>query len=194
MENPSVIALAADVLGAGAVPIVCTNGQPRAAAMVLLRSLAAAGVRLRHHGDFDWGGLTIGNLLHRRLPIEPWQFDRDAYLRAVGTHPHAAPLSGSPVEASWDPRLAEAMLDAGRQIEEELVADDLLETFELSWPRCRVALRSATSHCQFSIKCVKKKARFARAGLRSCRMAPMARRLDDRSVKRVWDSMLSPWS
>jgi uncharacterized protein (TIGR02679 family) len=128
VENPSVIALAAEVLGARAAPIVCTNGQPRAAAMVLLRSLAAAGVRLRHHGDFDWGGLTIGNLLHRRLPVEPWQFDRDAYLHAVAMHPHAAPLRGAPVEASWDPRLTEAMLDAGQQIEEELVAEDLLET------------------------------------------------------------------
>ncbi len=127
VENPSVITLAADVLGARAAPIVCTNGQPRAATMVLLRSLAAAGVQLRHHGDFDWGGLTIGNLLHRRLPVEPWQFDRDAYLRAVAIHAHVAPLSGSRVEASWDSRLAEAMLDAGRQIEEELVADDLLE-------------------------------------------------------------------
>ena len=70
VENPSVLALAADTLGTACPPLVCTNGQPRAAAMVLLRSLAAGGVRLRHHGDFDWAGLTIGNLLHRRLPIE----------------------------------------------------------------------------------------------------------------------------
>ena len=55
VENPSVVALAADTLGARTAPIVCTNGQPRAATMVLLRSLAATGVRLRHHGDFDWG-------------------------------------------------------------------------------------------------------------------------------------------
>ena len=128
VENPTVVALAAGAFGARCPPIVCTNGQPRAAAMVLLRSLAAAGVRLRHHGDFDWGGLVIGNLLHRRLPVEPWQFDHDAYLRAVALHSHAAPLSGSPVEAGWDPRLAQAMRDAGRRIEEELVAGELLET------------------------------------------------------------------
>lgn len=126
VENPSVVALAADTLGAHRTPIVCTNGQPRAAAMVLLRSLAVAGVRLLHHGDFDWGGLTIGNLLHRRLPIKPWQFDRDAYLRAVAAHPHAAPLTGSPTRASWDPALADAMRAAGRRIEEELVAEELL--------------------------------------------------------------------
>ena len=126
VENPSVVALAADTLAAHRTPIVCTNGQPRAAAMVLLRSLAVAGVRLLHHGDFDWGGLTIGNLLHRRLPVKSWQFDRDAYLRAVAAHPHAAPLTGSPTGASWDPALADAMRAAGRRIEEELVAEELL--------------------------------------------------------------------
>ena len=95
--------------------------------MVLLRSLAAADLRLRHHADFDWGGLTIGNLVHRRLPVEPWQFDRDAYLRAVAAHPHAARLTGSPTSASWDPGLTDAMREAGRRIEEELVATQLLE-------------------------------------------------------------------
>lgn len=127
VENPSVVALAADTLGAGCPPIVCTNGQPRAAAMVLLRSLAAGGVCLRHHGDFDWSGITIGNLLHRRLPIEPWRFDREAYSEAAAAHPYTAPLRGSPAAASWDPGLAEAMREAGRHIEEELVAPGLLE-------------------------------------------------------------------
>jgi uncharacterized protein (TIGR02679 family) len=126
VENPSLVALAADELGARCAPIVCTNGQPRAAAMVLLRSLGKGGFRLRHHGDFDWGGLTIGNLLHRRLAVDPWQFDRDAYLRAVAAHPHAAPLTGPPSSASWDPGLGEAMREAGRGIEEELVAPELL--------------------------------------------------------------------
>jgi uncharacterized protein (TIGR02679 family) len=134
VENPSVVAHAADALRASCPPIVCTNGQPRAAAMVLLRSLAAAGARLRHHGDFDWGGITIGNFLHRRLPIEPWRFDRDAYRRAVAAHPHAAPLTGTPTEASWDAGLAAAMREAGRRIEEELVASDLLETLRPSPP------------------------------------------------------------
>ncbi len=131
VENPSVVALAADTLGRRCGPLVCTNGQPRAAAMLLLRSLAAAGCCLRHHGDFDWAGLTIGNLLHRRLPIEPWQFGRAAYLRAVAAHPHAAPLTGSPTSASWDPALGEAMREADRQIEEELVAGELLKSLLL---------------------------------------------------------------
>jgi uncharacterized protein (TIGR02679 family) len=126
VENPSVVALAADTLGARGAALVCTNGQPRAATMVLLRALAAAGVELRHHGDFDWSGIAIGNLLHRRLAIEPWQFDRDAYLHAVRNHPHTAPLTGAPVAPSWDPELECTMRTAGRQIEEELVASELL--------------------------------------------------------------------
>ena len=96
--------------------------------MVLLRSLAAAGVQLRHHGDFDWGGIAIGNVLQKRLPVEAWQFDSHAYLSAVAAHPHAAALTGSPTSAIWDSGLADAMTHAGRRIEEELVADHLLET------------------------------------------------------------------
>lgn len=127
VENPSVVALAADAVRAGQVPLVCTNGQPRAATMVLLRSLAAAGVRPLHHGDFDWGGLAIGNFLQRRLPIEPWQFDSASYLRAVAAHPHAAPLSGAPVACHWDPALTEAMVSSGIRVEEELLARELLQ-------------------------------------------------------------------
>lgn len=132
VENPSVIALAADRLGSRCPPLVSTHGQPRAAAMVLLRSLAAAGVRLRHHGDFDWPGLSIGNLLHRRLECEAWAFDAAAYRAAAAAHPQTAPLTGTPVVASWDARLSDAMRETGRQVEEELVAPRLLDTLNLT--------------------------------------------------------------
>jgi uncharacterized protein (TIGR02679 family) len=127
VENPSVLALAADSLGPRVTALVCTNGQPRAATMVLLRALAAADVELRHHGDFDWSGITIGNLLHRRLPIKPWQFDRESYLHAIRNHPQTARLTSPPVTPSWDPGLESAMRKEGRQVEEELVASELLE-------------------------------------------------------------------
>jgi uncharacterized protein (TIGR02679 family) len=126
-ENPVVVAVAAERLGSASAPLVCSNGQPGAATMLLLRALAAAGARLAHHGDFDWGGMRIGNVLHRRLPLEPWQFDTDAYLRAAdAAKSHQQPLVGAPVHASWDPRLSEAMRDAGQRIEEELVLEGLL--------------------------------------------------------------------
>jgi uncharacterized protein (TIGR02679 family) len=130
VENPSVIALAADRMGSRCPPLVSTHGQPRAAAIVLLRSLAAAGVRLRHHGDFDWPGVTIGNLLHRRLDVEAWRFDASAYRAAAAAQPHTAILSGAPVTASWDRHLTEAMRETGRQIEEELVAPELLDALD----------------------------------------------------------------
>ncbi len=128
VENPSVVAIAAGRLGSECPPLVCTNGQPRAATMVLLRSLSAAGARLQHHGDFDWSGITIGNLLHRRLPVEPWQFGAEAYRDAAAAHRHTANLVGAPVVASWDEVLTETMAATGRQVEEELVAQDLVDS------------------------------------------------------------------
>ena len=125
-ENPVIVALAADRLGAECPPLVCTGGQPGAATMLLLRALVAAGARLAHHGDFDWGGIRIGNVLHARLPLVPWQFDTEAYTRAADSMTSPQPLGGAPVAASWDPRLSDVMRHTGRRIEEELVVDQLL--------------------------------------------------------------------
>lgn len=128
-ENPVVLALAADRLGAACSPLLCTNGQPGAAVMVLLRALVAGGARLVHHGDFDWGGVRIGNVLHARLPIEPWRFDSAAYERAVARTP-GPPLRGPETPAAWDPQLAVAMRRVGRAVEEESVIDDLMTDLE----------------------------------------------------------------
>jgi uncharacterized protein (TIGR02679 family) len=125
-ENPVVVACAADRLGPECAPLVCTAGQPGAATMHLLRALARAGARLVHHGDFDWGGVRIGNVLHARLPLASWRFDADEYLRAAESVASSQPLTGVPVTATWDPHLGEAMHSAGRRIEEELVLDGLL--------------------------------------------------------------------
>jgi uncharacterized protein (TIGR02679 family) len=125
-ENPAVVALAADRLGSECAPLVCTSGQPGAATMLLLRALGASGARLVHHSDFDWGGIRIGNVLHRRLKVEPWQFDTEAYVHAADAVAARQSLLGTPVHASWDPRLSETMRRAGQRIEEELVLDGLL--------------------------------------------------------------------
>jgi uncharacterized protein (TIGR02679 family) len=45
-ENPTVVAAAANRLGAACAPLVCLEGQPRTAARVLLGLLAGAGARL----------------------------------------------------------------------------------------------------------------------------------------------------
>ncbi|MCY7340733.1 MAG: TIGR02679 family protein [Pseudonocardia sp.] len=125
-ENPVVVAQAADRLGPGASPLVCVSGHPGAAAMLLLRLAVRSGAQLRYHGDFDWGGLRIGNVLFGRLPVTPWRFDAVAYRAALTTGP-GRPITGTPVEASWDPQLKEAMRATGQAVEEERVVDILVD-------------------------------------------------------------------
>lgn len=122
-ENPTVVAAAANVLGAASAPIVCTSGHPAGAPTLLLRALAAAGAVLRYHGDFDWPGIAIANGIFRRFGVVPWRFDAASYRAAPSG---AAKLRGAPVQACWDPALTEAMLALGRKVEEEQVLPDLL--------------------------------------------------------------------
>jgi uncharacterized protein (TIGR02679 family) len=126
-ENPVVISTAADGPGRDCAPLVCTNGQPSAAVIHLLRRLAADGARLVYHGDFDWGGIRIGNVIFDRLPARPWRFGAADYQAAAASIPqrgHA--LNGSPVAASWDPALGQVMTTTACAIEEEHVLDQLL--------------------------------------------------------------------
>lgn len=124
-ENPSIVTVAADRLGKSCAPLMCTDGMPRTAQRTLMTQLRSAGARLRYHGDFDWPGLTIANLVLRRLGALPWRLraeDYEAACRAGGL-----PLLGSRVEASWEPRLAQAMQHAGIAVHEEAVVESLLE-------------------------------------------------------------------
>jgi uncharacterized protein (TIGR02679 family) len=123
-ENPSVVAEAANRLGAASAPLVCANTHPGAAATLLLRQLGAAGARLRYHGDFDWPGLTIANGIIARFGALPWRLDADAYQLAA--QPSGPRLRGAPVTATWDPSLTETMQRLGVKVEEEQVLDDLL--------------------------------------------------------------------
>jgi uncharacterized protein (TIGR02679 family) len=121
-ENPTVVAAAANRLGAAVAPLVCLEGQPRTAARVLLGLLAAAGARLAYHGDFDWAGIHIANVVVRRHGAVPWRFCNADYRAARG----GRPLEGDPVAAAWDPDLRAAMLAGGRAVHEEEVLDLLL--------------------------------------------------------------------
>ncbi|QGK72319.1 TIGR02679 family protein [Allosaccharopolyspora coralli] len=130
-ENPVVVAAAADRLGSMSAPLVCANGQPGAAVMHLLRQLATSAARLRYHGDFDWGGLRIGNVVFDRLPVIPWRFDSAAYEAAVTGH-SSHQLGDKPVHPSWDDRLGARMQQVGLAVEEEHVVDDLIDDLSLS--------------------------------------------------------------
>ncbi len=126
-ENPNLLAIAADRLGALCAPLVCTDGMPAAAQRTLLTQLADAGARLRYHGDFDWPGIQIANHVMRTWSAEPWRLTEGDYEAAAQAAPHAQRnLPDAGVEATWDPQLAPAMRRHGLAIAEEALAEGLI--------------------------------------------------------------------
>lgn len=125
-ENPSVVAHAATLLGAESAPLVCTDGQPNSAVDTLIGRLTTSGVTVRHHGDFDWGGIAIANTLVARHGVDLWQFSTSDYLAAaeLGRVPLEAPTH--PIAASWDTELVPSMQRTGHRVFEEQVLDALL--------------------------------------------------------------------
>ena len=91
----------------------------------LARLLARSGATLRYHGDFDWGGITIANLMIERLDVQSWRFTANDYRQAVAAG-LGGPLSDRRIEARWDAALSAEMESARRKVEEELVLDSLL--------------------------------------------------------------------
>ena len=124
-ENPSIISIAADRLGADCAPLVCTSGMPGAAQQTLLRQIVARGACLFYHGDFDWPGIRIGNFVMRELHASAWHFSTADYEAACPGFGESLNESGR-VEALWDGRLAAAMSEHGKSVHEEAVAELLL--------------------------------------------------------------------
>jgi uncharacterized protein (TIGR02679 family) len=127
-ENPNLLAIAADTLGAGCAPLVCTDGMPAAAQRCLLSQLTQAGARLCYHSDFDWPGLRIGNHVMHDHGAAPWRFRAADYLAGAAKAPRPShTLVGKPVDAAWDAALTATMLEQGISIAEEAVAAMLLQ-------------------------------------------------------------------
>ena len=127
-ENPNIVSIAADRLGAACAPLVCTEGMPAAAQRVLLMQLASAGARLRYHGDFDWAGLQIANHVMALCGAQPWRMGCGDYVQALKTAAHTErDLGDSAVSAGWDAQLAHAMRRHGLAIAEEAVVSALLQ-------------------------------------------------------------------
>jgi uncharacterized protein (TIGR02679 family) len=126
-ENPTVVAAAASELEEKCSPIISIDGQPKTAARLLLQKLCAAGIRLKYHGDFDWPGIKIGNLVMRRYGALPWRFSAEDYK----THSSGTTLSGPPVAATWDTSLQSEMVKSKRAIHEEQLLSELLCDLEI---------------------------------------------------------------
>jgi uncharacterized protein (TIGR02679 family) len=127
-ENPNLLAIAADRLGAHCAPLVCTDGMPAAAQRALLTQLAHAGARLLYHGDFDWPGIQIANHVLRTWQARPWRLAASDYEAAACAAPHVRrDLTDASVAATWDSQLEPAMQHHGLAIAEEALADSLIE-------------------------------------------------------------------
>jgi uncharacterized protein (TIGR02679 family) len=127
-ENPRVLEAAVDAGSRHA--IVCTMGQPAVVVTAVLDRLGAAGAQLRYHGDFDWPGIAIANVLVGTHDCRPWRLRAADYVEALArfapTVAELAPLGPAPTRACWDAELTEEMARARRAVHEELVLDDLL--------------------------------------------------------------------
>ncbi|MFI9323533.1 TIGR02679 family protein [Kitasatospora aureofaciens] len=127
-ENPRVVEAAAEARCSGV--LVCTSGSASTVVLELLDTLAAAGLRLRYHGDFDWPGIALANRVIRRYSALPWRMAVEDYeqlaVHARNQGSPGLPLVGIPVEASWDADLAAAMTALNVAFHEELALDWLI--------------------------------------------------------------------
>ncbi|MGI6449117.1 MAG: TIGR02679 family protein [Desulfitobacteriia bacterium] len=85
VENPAVFSAlldASDQEGRAYPPLVCTHGQFKLAALLLMDKLATAGTKIYYSGDFDPEGLLMAESLFKRYPgsLTPWHYTVDAYL------------------------------------------------------------------------------------------------------------------
>jgi uncharacterized protein (TIGR02679 family) len=135
-ENPSVVATAAQRLGPACSPLICTAGQPASAAQLLMFHLRQAECRLRYHGDFDYAGIGIANLLIDRFGVEPWRMSAANYTSVRAKGPALRSRCVAPL---WDEQLAGSMGSQGYAILEESVLDTLLD--DLSQPGWRTELQ-----------------------------------------------------
>lgn len=132
-ENPNIVSIAADRLGAACAPLVCTDGMPAVAQRVLLKQLSEAGAKLMYHGDFDWAGIHIANNVMKLCRCNPWRFESEHYLQALETAPPKdRDLEETKIAASWDGALTEAMQSHGMSIAEEAVASLLVNDLRQS--------------------------------------------------------------
>ena len=128
-ENPTILALAARQIGPSCPPMVCVNGEPRSTSRALLRRLRERRTTLWYHGDFDWPGVAIAARIIHEFGAQPWLFADVDYEIAVRAGRYRE-LSGTPVEAPWNPSLSRAMERLAKAVDEEAVADSLMSSLQ----------------------------------------------------------------
>lgn len=84
VENPSILIAMVSIMP-DTFSVMCVNGQPNLASIVLLDKLADAGTQLYYAGDFDPEGLLIADRLKRRYSsnLHLWKMDEMIYQKAL---------------------------------------------------------------------------------------------------------------
>ncbi|AOW94642.1 TIGR02679 family protein [Rhodococcus sp. WMMA185] len=133
-ENPAVIAAAARTLGSQCPALICTQGQPSAAARRLLDVFSDHHVHWR--GDFDWTGLRATARAIADYEAVPWLMDAETYRTAVGRGP-SEPFkeSDTPCDAPWDTELSTLMKASGKTVMEERIIPELMASLRVATNR-----------------------------------------------------------
>ncbi|MDP1846842.1 MAG: TIGR02679 family protein [Solirubrobacteraceae bacterium] len=125
-ENPDVVAAAADALGAGCAPLICTGGWSSTACLRLLRATIAGGAEPRHHGDMDPEGLRILDRLIAATGGTLWRMAPEDYRARAGGGQPLGRRAILPVRHPLLSELASAITEVGRIVQEEQTLDELV--------------------------------------------------------------------
>lgn len=84
VENPAVFSALldeSDKKNQAYPALICTHGQFKLAALLLMDKLVAGGVIIKYSGDFDPEGLLMAESLIKRYPgcVIPWHYNKKAY-------------------------------------------------------------------------------------------------------------------
>ena len=82
-ENPDILEAFLEREARLGALVVCTEGGRSVAALRFLRDLSRAGILVRVHADFDWGGVVVARTVLRDTGGEPWRFGGADYAEAL---------------------------------------------------------------------------------------------------------------
>ena len=84
VENQMVFSYLCECFKDKSISILCTSGQLKTAALILIDMLCKAGCKIYYSGDFDPEGIEIAEkLIQRDKNIVPWCFSKENYRKAI---------------------------------------------------------------------------------------------------------------
>ncbi|GAB4944843.1 hypothetical protein MAHJHV51_48420 [Mycobacterium avium subsp. hominissuis] len=134
IENSGVASAVLDAVSDA--PVICTHGQFRTAAWIMLQHLAKNGCTFYYSGDLDPEGVVMAERLSSRFPGQTvfWRMDPDAYFLTLSEEDISTRLSK--LDAVQSPELllvANEMRLKKKAGYQEGLADLLIEDLKKRW-------------------------------------------------------------